>query len=110
MARAQPVVYSDVFPIVNPIIDDDMARMKKTIFTKSCHWKYEMEWRIVDKEKNSGTQVFPPEVLVGVIFGCRMTETDKQLVREWCQSRTSSFYFYHAEVVEGRFALEIVKV
>ena len=110
IARAQEVSYSVSYPIVNPIIDDDMARMKKSLLTKAEHWEYEKEWRIIDYESGPGIKSFSPHLLVGVIFGCKMSEHHQNLIRTWCKDRQSDVPFYQAREASRTYALEIVEV
>lgn len=104
------VSYSDEFPIVNPIRDDVDVRMNKTLLTKAKHWDYEKEWRTIDHEKGTGIKKFPPHLLVGVIFGCKMTENHKEKIREWCADRGHSVTFYQAQEASHTYSLEITKV
>jgi len=48
----------DDFPYINYWIgsnEDQINELKKIIFTKSKHWAYEEEWRIVEKSPNSNS-------------------------------------------------------
>jgi hypothetical protein len=110
IARAQPISYSDDYPIVNPIKDDGLLRLEKTLLTKARHWEYEKEWRIIDHDDGPGIKRFPPHLLVGVIFGCRMSETHKSLIREWCINRQVGASFYQAREASRTYSLEIVEV
>ncbi len=51
IARAQAILYSDEYPIVNPMKDDHRARLIKTLLRKAKRWEYEKEWRIIDYDK-----------------------------------------------------------
>ena len=108
-ARAQEISYSEIYPIVNPIEDDDPVRLEKTLLRKAKHWEYEKEWRIIDPEERPGIKHFPPRLLVGVIFGCRMTEEHQGLVREWCKSRPAEISFYKARQAAQTYSLELTK-
>lgn len=110
IARALEITYSEKFPVVNPITEDDMSRFKKTLLTKSKHWEYEAEWRIIDHENGPGRKRFPPYLLVGVIFGCRMLSEHKKLVRAWCENRDTEISFYQAQETAQSYSLEIVEL
>ncbi len=110
IARAQPISYSDDYPIVNPIQDDDVLRLEKSLLTKAKHWEYEKEWRIIDHEEGPGIKKFPPHLLVGVIFGCRMREAHKAQIREWCTNRQASVSFYQAREASHTYSLEIIEI
>ena len=110
IARAQPISYSEEFPIVNPIRDDDNRRLEKSLLTKAKHWKYEKEWRIIDHDNGPGIRIFPPHLLVGVIFGCKMSETHKALLRSWCSNRQMDVSFYQAQEAPHTYSLKISEV
>ena len=110
IARAQEVSYSEDYPIVNPIIDDDLTRMKKSLLTKAKHWEYEKEWRVIDHEGGTGIKRFPPHLLVGVIFGCKMSEDHQTLIREWCEHLKPNVSFYQAQEATRTYTLEFVEV
>ena len=80
------------------------------MLTKAKHWDYEVEWRIIDHEKGPGIKNFPPHLLVGVIFGCRMPEEHQDLVREWCESRRTKVSFYKAREAAQNYALELIEL
>ena len=58
---------------------------RKLVLTKSSHWKYENEWRIIKNEQDGGPGYynFNPSCLVGVIFGALMTESDKNIINDY---------------------------
>jgi uncharacterized protein len=49
-------------------------------------------------------------LLVGVIFGCRMVEDHKDLIREWCTNRQAGVSFYQAQEASRTYSLEIIEV
>ena len=110
IARRQEISYSEEYPIINPIKDDDLARLQKALLTKAKHWEYDKEWRIIDYDKGPGVKHFPPNLLVGVIFGCRMTEGHQRLVRDWCGSRQTEVSFYTAREAAQTYSLELIEV
>jgi hypothetical protein len=93
------------------------------IFVKSPHWEYEQEWRILSLlseasrvVKNKGKLAhlfeFPPTIVSGVIFGCRMTNSD----RTECLKTLSEVSGYEnvrclqSNVDEERFCLNFSEV
>jgi len=107
IAQSQEIVYLDEYPIVNPILDSYDVRLKKTLFTKATRWNYEKEFRLFDYQAGPGTKTFPPEALVGVIFGCRMSEPDKARIKEWCKNRKTEIDFFQALKASRTYSLEI---
>ena len=110
IAAAQEIEYSVTYPIVNPIMEDDVTRLKKSLLHKAKHWEYEQEWRIIDYKNGPGVKKFPSNILVGVIFGCRMAEDHRVLIKNWCQGRASKISFYEVRVSKRNYVLEVVEI
>lgn len=110
IGEAQKILYADEYPIVNPMKDDHLDRLIKTLLTKAKHWKYEKEWRMIDYKNGPGVRRFPPHLLVGVIFGCRITEKHQALIREWCGGRQAKISFYQARESAQKYSLELIDV
>jgi Protein of unknown function (DUF2971) len=105
---AQRVNYADEYqPIVR--LGDNYAMVDRIVLTKSSHWSYEREWRIINHDSGPGVRKFPPDLLVGVIFGCQMKKKDREQVRAWTCGRSNP-RFYQTLIREGTFALEIREV
>jgi hypothetical protein len=47
-------------------------------------------------------------MLTGIIFGCRMSEAHKTLIREWIEDRDPKPQLYEARINNDRYALDIV--
>ncbi|PCJ61093.1 MAG: hypothetical protein COA65_02430 [Rhodospirillaceae bacterium] len=106
--REQKISYSDTYPIVNRFKDSDMETLKKSLLTKAKRWEYEKEWRMIDHKKGPDIKRFSPEMLVGVIFGCRMTEENQGQIREWCANRKTKISFYKAQEETQSYSLKII--
>lgn len=105
--RAQPIKYSDTFPIVQLYDGARNEEIYTALTTKSQHWAYEKEWRLIDAEEGFGLKEFPSKLLVGVIFGIRMSERYKQQIMAWCSARKEPPKFYQATEMPRKYALEI---
>jgi hypothetical protein len=55
--RAEPVTYQERYPTLRPV-DPDEERAKASALTKSSHWRYEQEYRIIECQ-GPGTYTFP---------------------------------------------------
>ena len=104
-----PVRYSNQYPVVNFNRDERMTMVRKTCFTKARQWIYEEEWRMVDIN-GPGPHQFSPQCLTGVIFGCRMSEEHKKLIRDWCKDRQPAITYYEAKQSEDSYSLNIVEI
>ena len=100
------VNYSKEYPIVDVIDGHDT---NKTLLTKAKQWEYEKEWRITIPN-SLGPHRFPPQCLTGVIFGCRMLEKHKEMIREWCRNREPAITYYEARQSEDSYSLNIVEI
>lgn len=102
------VLYTSTYPEVS-LTQNREELGKKILLTKSTRWSHEKEWRILDFERGKGPRVFPPDMLVGLIFGCEMSHEEKQLFRQWVKGREQSFRFYQALKREKEFGIDIVE-
>lgn len=105
--RAQPVAYPDAYPEVDFLRDSPSRQVEAFLLSKARDWKYEEEWRIIDHDAGSSDQVFPEELLAGVILGAQMTDDDKKAVIEWLHTRKYPVKIYEASVGRASFSLEI---
>lgn len=103
---ALPVGYVPTCPEINVLGPPDKL-IDAFLLTKAIDWSYEEEWRIIDHHRGAGDKVFPAELLVGVIFGARMTAEDKQAVVEWVSESKSPIEMFQASAASGSFSLEI---
>ena len=103
------VDYDENYPVVNRLHDDPNKSAKKMIFTKAKSWAYEEEWRMVDEDGTRSHQ-FPSRFLTGVIFGLRMTDEHKALIRGWCKDRRPAMKYYEARQSEDSYSLKIVEI
>lgn len=83
--RSQKVKYSEQYPVTR-VFDSDEQRMETAILTKSGHWEYEQEYRIIEP-KGSGEYSYPEGLLVSVILGCSISEQNESDVKSWVQAR-----------------------
>ena len=101
------VKYSEEYPVFNPVSPDDSAN--QTLLTKAKQWECEREWRMVYPGA-TGSYQFKPHCLTGVIFGCRMPERHKEMIREWCRNREPAITYYEARQSEDSYSLNVVEI
>lgn len=75
--------------------------------TKAKCWSYEQEWRVMMQEGNK-SYTAPSDVL-SVIFGARMPQSEREMVRNSLQAQPNTA-FKEAKLVEGQFRLQIIDV
>jgi Protein of unknown function (DUF2971) len=106
--EAQPVEYTDYTPL--PLNENPDRQMTRIILTKSKHWAYEQEYRIVRPDEAHRLVEYPPELFTGVIFGCRMPRQLRDLVKQWSNEGNCHVAFYEAKPKAGEFGLDITRV
>ena len=100
------VKYSRKYPIVNPIVGH---AIDETLLTKAEQWAYEREWRIIIPN-SLGAHRFPLQCLTGIIFGRRMSDTHKELIRTWCKDRQPAIKYYQAQQSADSYRLHIDEI
>lgn len=108
--EAFKVVYQVEYPTVNLMAMDCGDEFRKAILTKSTHWIYEQERRIVkmEDEGGSGFYTFSPHLLSSVIFGALMSSQDKETVMNWIRAFPTRIALYQARLNEHKYQLDIV--
>jgi len=123
---ALPVRYSDEAPFVGTLdqwikhmtgqqrIDYD-AHFLKLVTTKSRHWSYEREWRVIDPacEPYTGTPDFDqywPEEIDEVYFGCRTDDANIDLIMSSVPQELEHVEFFKAGTMKWEFGLEFHKI
>lgn len=113
--KALPVDYSEHYPVINHVKDNNDQRLRKSLLTKAKRWEYEKEHRIIHnliegEPTGRGARVFPKDQMTGVIFGCNAPETTVSEVRSLSKEGNLDVKFYRAERHPASYALNIVKM
>lgn len=102
------VSYQDTYKAINYFRDGDEA-INKIISTKSTHWAYEEEFRVL--KKSSKAWPFQRESLTDIYFGCRSSnEFVESVIQECSASEMSHVRFHKAELKHGMFGLDFQQV
>ncbi len=108
-----PVDYADLVPTIN-LFRDPRQAWGASVFTKSRHWSYEREWRVLVPPAGDATghgwRPLPRGSLAGVILGCEISHEDEQQVREWLAMGALQVPLFRAEKRSGRFELGMRKI
>lgn len=105
--EAQCVHYSENYPIIE-FYNTPIDKQVKLIFlTKYLGWAYEQEWRIIDTRNGPGLKPYPRDLLKGVIFGVRMPDSEKTLIRSWVKRRGHDVKFYQCTQNDRGFTINI---
>jgi len=113
---ALPVEYLDHYPELNvsDSTEDDALRV---LLTKSKDWSYENEFRLIAAAPGysyahvpatkDNFAALPTGALKSIIFGCLMSEPDRNRIRTLVKSPGSSATLKMAHRIPDRYALEI---
>jgi hypothetical protein len=99
----EPVAYAPEFPVIS--FTDSAKSQTAILLTKAAHWSYEKEWRILADK--SGLVPFNPISLSGVVFGCRMPETDRRSVKQWIDAGKSRPRLYEAVISDQGYSVAV---
>ena len=116
---AKPLIYpdNDEFPYIDywlGLSETQLDQFKKVILTKSKHWKYEKEWRLIERpedlrEDYKGHLVkYTDDLLSGIIFGLRTDASTKAKIKSMLSDR--SVNYYEAKPVKNKFQVKVVKI
>lgn len=106
-AIAHPVNYQKLRPEVNPLFDTHEEMLDRSMFTKSDHWSYEKEWRILQYKSGAATYTLPTEALAGIVLGAQIDPAHEQLIVEWALASPSKPWVRKASLSNTQFSLSI---
>ncbi len=80
--------------------------------TKSTYWENEKEWRgfcEIESKNNSYLIKFPPKIITGIIYGCRIDEKKKKEISDIIKQnqKYSRIKEYQAEIHDCEYKLSI---
>jgi hypothetical protein len=77
------VNYQENFPPTYNRFKDEYSKLLSFIYTKYIDWSYEKEYRIIILKEHTDSQQlkYKKEILSGIIFGLRTSESDKKLIK-----------------------------
>lgn len=101
------VSYESVRPRANICTMGPADIMKVTLLTKSTHWEYEDEYRIIAYRKLRGYKNFPSKCLVGLVLGAKISADDEGFVLGLLTKR-ASLEVYRAQIDSSQFKINIV--
>jgi hypothetical protein len=102
-----PVKYQPDFPVVNYYERNTVEKNAiAAMATKSSHWSYEKEWRLL--RSKPGLYDLPKGVISAVITGCAISDENRALVHEWVVACSPSVSLHETSIKPGEYALEIV--
>ncbi|MHC4327016.1 MAG: DUF2971 domain-containing protein, partial [Planctomycetota bacterium] len=114
--KCLPVVY-DTFPEIKlseffeavATRKEELGKLvfKTMVLSKDPNWKYEKEWRVLFEQRD---QLIKSVALIrSIIFGLRMSDTDKDTIRNILRGRPKIEY-YQARKVPRNYSVEIHRI
>lgn len=111
----EKITYRKQYPTFGEFVRSDFDGISRSfLFTKSNHWKYENEYRLMVEPQNRvdkpGERLFsfPEGALAGIIFGCKMEDKVKQTLHEIAVRKWQNLKFYSAIKSSNSYSLKIV--
>jgi len=110
--EALKVGYQEEYPKVNIMEMGTPQEFRKALLTKSSHWIYEQERRIIKTkgEGGPGKYAFPAKLITGLIFGAFMTESDKRKIEDWLSNFSHKIKIYEARLNKYKYQLDILPI
>jgi hypothetical protein len=93
---------------------EELARF--ILCTKSKHWEYEHEWRIIIPWQRIALQEgerfisYPEGMLTGIICGCNMDESQQILIENMIAKRSVKPILFKSRTNRNKFKLDIRKL
>lgn len=107
---AFPVTYSaDRLPVNTAAMDRDDDNFERAVLHKAIEWKYERELRLVHYRGGRGYRPFPATALVGVIYGCRISDADREFL-DGLLARRPHLKRYQAKLDSEKFSINVEAV
>lgn len=100
------IKYSELRPSINLRTDNGIPIIEKGLLTKSDHWQYEREWRLIER-KFTGPFDIPRDCIKYVVFGARITTDVEELVRKWTREGWLAVVFFRAVLSKTAFEVTI---
>ncbi len=110
----QKVIYSDEIPMINffeSMISDHRDQDTLTLLcTKSTHWSYEQEFRLIYWDKVNTALTIGHDAIVEVVLGCRIRDEDKEKILSILEEKQCSAVVYKAEKHKSVFGLHLERI
>ena len=109
------IQYTDLLAVDKNHIDTSIQKIQEIItLTKSLHWSYEREWRVISglRDPSNRTEIckFAPEELEYVYLGCQMEPEKKAEILTLLESKYPHLKVYQANKSLSQFTLEFQEI
>lgn len=107
MAHVQEVKYRKMREPIRVYQEAHEQMMEKALLTKSDHWIYEEEYRLLRYKDGPGLVEFRPRNLTGIVIGANADRATLDLVKGWISERVEPLKLYRASVSSTSFEIVI---
>ena len=107
--EAYMVTYQEKYPEVNMMEIGKYKQFFNLFATKSQHWKYEKERRVIKDENDGGSKIytFNTKLLTGIILGAKISQQDEDTVLNWVNKKSTPTAIYRATINNDAYKLDI---
>jgi hypothetical protein len=105
--KVHQVIYSNLYPSIkatDPVLLPELSIIP--LITKSLHWHYEEEWRMIIDNGDTNYK-YDPRALTRIYFGCAMSDEEKNKIISIID--TSSTTLYNMQRSDREFKLQTHK-
>lgn len=106
IGEAFEVSYSTDYPHYD-YFDTPYKQAKAGVLTKFMDWSHEQEYRLLSN-KGSGLERMTPDLLEGVILGCKMAAEQEEVIRDLCSKRLNQVDIFRAQPSDDSYTLNVV--
>lgn len=99
----------DALPEI-PMFEQSLDALSVLTTTKSRHWDYEDEYRIVKLNKSREVITIPSEAVLEIILGCNMPDADKITIHDIAKHRFPSARVFETQVSNATFSLDFLPI
>jgi len=106
------VTYQENYPAVNIMNISNYDQFFNFFATKSEHWEYEKERRLIKtpQEGGAGIYTFQPELLTGVILGAKILPEDEKMINDLVSKRKRPVNIFKAQMNSRAYKLDIKEI
>lgn len=104
------VTYFAEMPVINPYLMDEGGIIMKMVLSKSDHWSYEEEYRLICADRPNSALSVGPEVISEVVLGSNCSPDDRSRLIEILRARDCGIKLYQAEHEDREYRIRIREI
>ena len=109
VGQLSAVSYSDTFPEI-PLFENSPMSLSILTTTKSTHWQYEDEFRIVKIYGARQIVTLPNEAIIEIILGCKMPEEHKEIIYQIAKTKFPKAKIFETQLNMEHFKLDFLPI